>query len=566
MYAGGIHRTIKNVRRYGEIIEVLFRHGFRDIVSETGLDRWLESGKRLLLRQSAPQEHESRETRAQRLRRAMEELGPTFMKLGQVLSCRPDLIPEEWAEEFRNLQSNAVRLPFEEIERRLNEEFGDRLDEVIAWIDPQPLAAASMAQVHRARLTDGTPVVLKVLRPGIEDVTQSDMEILRTLAEFAESRFTDLGYSPTEVVDEFARELEREVDLTHEGRATDRLRAYFDDAPTIRFPEIYWSASTHRVLAMQEFKGTLLSSVPASEIPEDHRHAVVRHGAEAVLRQCLDLGFFHADPHPGNLFVLEDGAVGFIDCGMTGQIEARTAESLATLVLGVVRGDLDSVMRVVGTLSDAEPAKLEDRAVRADVRDFVAQFEHATVGRIDMPALLDAFFKKLRRHQLRCPADLVLLIKALTTIQSVARDLDPEFDLVEFASPHVERLVKRKYSVGAMRRRFERGMAEYAELAENLPTEVRQVLTQIRRNRLAVNLEHRGLTRMTQTIEHASRNIAFSLAIAGLVVGSSILVHADRPGQTIPFATIGIIGLALALVLTIGHVLRNRRWLRSRKD
>jgi ubiquinone biosynthesis protein len=558
-----IHRTIQNARRYGEIIEVLARQGFQDIVAETGLDRWLEAGRRLILRSTpAPAAQRSR---AERLREAMEELGPTFIKLGQVLSVRPDLIPEDWAEEFRKLQADAAKVPFEEIRAVLASEFGEKLGGVIRHVEEEPLAAASMAQVHRATLADGTGVVLKILRPGIEEVTASDMEILSTLAEFAEAHFSNLGYSPKEVVQEFARELKKEVDLTHEGRATDRLRSYFEKDEQVRFPRVYWEASTRRVLALEEFRGVLLSSPGAKTLTGDERSRVVRSGADAVLRQCLEFGFFHADPHPGNLFALPGGVVGFIDCGMTGQLDPRTAESLALLVVGVVHADVEKVVKVVGVLADADAGVLENRAFRADVRDFVSHFENVQIGQLDMPRLLEEFFQKLRAHNLRCPGDLVLLIKALTTIQSVAKDLDPSFDMVGFATPHVERLVARRYSLSSMRRRFEASAAEYVQLAEELPGEVGQLVRQLRRNKLAINLEHRGLSRLTQTIEHASRNIAFAMTIAGLVVGSAILVHAHREGTAISFRLVGTLGLVLAGVLSLGYVVMNRRWIREKK-
>ncbi len=559
----GIQRTIKNARRYAEIIEVLARHGFEDVVAELGLDRWLDAGRRLILRAPKREAGPAPASRASRLRRAMEELGPTFIKMGQVLSCRPDLVPQAWADEFRKLQADCPRVDYSEIESLMRGEFGD------AWpfsrVDPEPLAAGSMAQVHRAVLEDGTRVVAKVLRPGIEDVTATDMDILGTLAQFAEAHFSNLGYSPTEVVAEFARELRREVDMNVEARATQRLRAFFADDPMIRFPRVYERATTRRVLSLEEFEGVLLSARKEGDLSPERCRAVVEHGARAVFRQCLDLGFFHADPHPGNIFALPDGSVGFIDCGMTGQLDERTAENLATLVVGVVDADVDKVARVVQSLSDADPSVLEDRAFRADVREFVSHFEGATLAHLDMARLLQEFFDKLRAHKLRCPADLVLLIKALATIQSVGAELDPGFDMVAYARPHLERLVARRYSLGAVRRRFEGALRDYADLAEGLPGEVRTLLTQLRRNRLAVNLEHRGLGRLTQAIEHASRNIAFAMLIAGIVVASGILIHADRGTTAVNLTTLGGIGIAVALVLTAMHVVANRRWARERR-
>jgi len=553
-----INQTLRNVRRYGEILSTLARHGFGDVIQEMKLDRLLERSVSFVTAGHVAPEF-GRLPRAVRLRKAMEELGPTFVKLGQVLSTRPDLIPEEWADEFRTLQDNVPQVDFAEIEKRLDEEFGDERKTILKSVEKKAIAAASMAQVHRAVLRDGTHVVLKVLRPGIRDQTETDMEIMRTLAHWAERSFTNMGYSPTEVVNEFARELAKEVDLTHEGRATDRFREQFIDDPGVVFPKVYWQATTRSVLALEEIKGVLLSRRTPGDLTKEECRQVVANGARAVLRQCLDFGFFHADPHPGNLFALPGGRIAFIDCGMTGQCEARTTQRLAELVSGVVSGDTDRVIATVGALGDVDPALLEQPGVRADVRDFVGRFQNVPLDQLDLGPLLRDFFARLRAHRVKCPADLVLLIKALTTIESVGAELDPEFQMVEFARPYIERLVKRRYGFSALRKRLSASMLGYAELAEDLPAEVRFLLTQIKRNRLAVNLEHRGLGRLVNTIEHASRNVSFALVISAMLVGSAILVLAARDPGTGGLWFLGIAGFLAAAVLAVLMIVSNRR-------
>jgi ubiquinone biosynthesis protein len=234
-------RTIRHVKRYSEILDVLVRNGFADVVTHFGFDRLIQRGYGMVGASREPTELISRPAR---MRKVLEELGPTFMKLGQMLSCRKDLVPEEWAKEFEKLQAEGPKLPFEQIQTVLHEEFEGRERELFASIEETPIAAASMAQVHRAVLANGTPIVLKILRPGTEERTQADLEILTTLAEFAESHFTNVGFHPSDVVREFARELKREVDFTYEARSTDTLRRAFADDPHVRFPEVHWSATT----------------------------------------------------------------------------------------------------------------------------------------------------------------------------------------------------------------------------------------------------------------------------------------------------------------------------------
>ena len=554
-----LEQKIRNIKRVADIVAVLVKHGFGDVVQELGFEKLIERSNRVFgLRRIVPEfEHLPRKVR---LRKAMEELGPTFIKLGQVLSTRPDLIPQEWANEFKLLQNDAPRLTEEEVNTRLKEEFGERIDDLFLMIDHTPLAAASMAQAHRAKMKTGEDVVIKILRPGIAEITRADMESMRVIAEYAETKFSNLGYSPVEVVNQFAKELEKEVDLTLEGRSTDRLRRIFEGDPGVVFPKVFWAATTRNVLTVEEMKGQLLSRLDPATLGVEERRTLVENGARAVLRQCLEVGFFHADPHPGNLFAMPGGAIGFIDCGMTGQLDDRTTQDLAELVAGVARGDLDMVLAVMASLADIDQDKLDDRPFRADVREFVARFQSTPMEELNFGLLLREFFEKLQDHHIRCPGDLVLLIKALTTIEAVASSLDPSFELAGFARPFVEKLVMRKYSVSAATKRMQMGLVKYAELIEDLPREVRGIISQVRKNRFAINLEHRGLSRLTHTIEHASRNISFSLIVASMFVGSSILILASRGDVTWVLRSFGIAGFVASFLLLIIMVVTTRRF------
>ncbi len=553
-----IPRRIRHVQRYIRVLEVFAKHGFADLAHQLRLDALIDRGRSIV--GAAPKANQEHIPRAERVRHVLEELGPTFVKMGQVLSTRPDLIPQEWADEFTKLQDSVPGVDYEVIHATLEAEFPGKVTRLFRSIQKKPLAAASIAQVHRARLHDGARIVLKVLRPGIREVTETDMEILRTLAEAAESHFSNLGYSPTEVVSEFAKELAKEVDLRHEGRATERLRGLFEDDPDIVFPKVYWEATTRNVLALEEIRGVVLSRLEDGEISAADRRRVVENGARAVFRQCLEFGFFHADPHPGNLVALPGGRIAFIDCGMTGQLDTKTAQHLADLVSGVVSGDLERIVGVVGALADVEPEKLEDRGVRADAQAIVSEFQNTPLERLDLGRLLQNFFRALRAHQIRCPADLVFLIKALTTIESVGRRLDPSFEMVEFARPYIEALVQKRYSLTAIRSRLRRSLLQYTELAEDLPGELRPLLSQLRRSKFAFNLEHRGLGRLTHVIEHASRNISFALIIAAMLVGSSILVLAARNPGLAALTAIGIAGFVASGILVVLMIISNRKY------
>ncbi|MFI4916808.1 MAG: ABC1 kinase family protein [Phycisphaerales bacterium JB060] len=553
-------RTIRNIRRAREIIGVLVSFGFGEAVRDLELDRLVQRGRRMvgLGAKEAVSSDVQRKPTAVRLREAMEELGPTFVKLAQVLSTRPDLIPPEWAEEFTKLQSTVRPVPAEEIKPYIDEliermpatsQEGPRFHR----IEYESMAAGSIAQAHRATLAGGGgEVVLKVLRPGIEAVIEADLEIMATLAEFIEDRFTDLGYSPVEVVEQFRRQVRREIDLELERRSMARMAAAFAEDDRVRFPRVYPQHSTPEILCMERIDGVLLSDF--KKHPEDHfteaqRREIVAIGSDVVFRQCFETGFFHADPHPGNIFVLIDPTVDargegkaselamrqapevrlcFIDYGMTGNIDPRTAEVLADLVQGTIAGDLDRVLDVVIELTGVSPMKAHDRVFRADAWEFISRFQSASLADLRMGALLSEFFAKLRKHKLRVPADIVYLIKAVTTIEGVGEMVCPSFDLVSHVRPHIEGLLRRRYGFRATKRRVQGAALGYAELVERTPREVASILHMVRNEELGVQLKHHGLSEVTDEIERASRNIGYSLIVAALVVGGSIMLLADR--------------------------------------
>ncbi len=565
----GIGRTLRDARRTREILSVLVRYGFRNVVEELHLEGALRRALQRTLGRPVDPTVEAMPL-PQRLRMAMEELGPTFVKLGQVLSLRPDLIPPDWATEFSKLHATVAPVPFVLIRERLVGEFGPRFDEVFESIEETPIAAASMAQVHRAVGRCGTRVVLKILRPDAERIVAADMDILKFLAGFVEHRFKDLAYSPTEVVREFAEELSREVDLEHEGRSCDRFNELFHPDPhapalegvaasRVRFPRVHWKMTTRRVLAMDEVRGTLLSTVARGDWPKDRAEQVVSVGADAVFRMCLEFGFFHADPHPGNIFAREDGSIVFIDCGMTGQIDPGTAAQLADLVQGVVTADLDTVLDVVVGLSDADPAIVNDRAFRADVWEFIGKFQGATLAKLDLGRMLEEFFEKVRKNRLRVPSDIVFLIKAITTIEGVGERLAPEFDLVTHVRPHIERLVKRQYGFGALRRRLKRSMLGYVTAFERLPSQLRSVFYAFRRDRFTINLEHRGLDTLTETIRAAAGQLASAIFVAALLLGGAVLMLADSMrDDSGHLALLAWIGFGFAVFFTAWRLISSR--------
>jgi ubiquinone biosynthesis protein len=548
-----IQKTIRSTKRLTEIIKVLSKFGFREVIVDLKLDRFIGGKKNDTLPES--EQSDSEGSRPVRMRQVFEELGPTYIKLGQILATRPDLIPPEWAEEFKNLQDNCGLVPFAEIEEVLVHEFPGRLAHLFSVIDETPLAAASMAQVHRATLTDGSAVVIKVLRPGNRELVEKDIALLEWLAQFVESYFSNLGYSPVAVAAEFSREITKEMNLLQEAQATNRLRRYFEDDPNISFPKVYREASTRNVLTMEEIKGRPLSSVDPKSLRPEERRKIVANGTDAVFKQCLRYGFFHADPHPGNIFLLPGQRLCFIDCGMTGHLDKNTAEQLIDLVAAIIQSDIDKLCRVVIELTDVDPAVTDRRDFRSDLQIMASTFQDADLKQLDITRLLSDFFSMLQRYHIICPSDLILLTKALTTIEGIAEHFDPTFNVLAHVEPQLKEVVTKRYGFTAMRHRMQKSMNGYTELLENLPQDIQRILDQVRHNRLTLNLEMKRLEHLADKVDLSSRVMGISMITSALIVGSSILILADSLSKKPGFlGVLGIIGLTGAGIFSAGFV------------
>lgn len=553
MKIGNIKQTIRNTKRLAEIIKVLSKFGFQQVILDTGIHRLLDIVKEEIDIDIAPSA--ANKPRAVRFRLVLEELGPTFIKIGQVLSTRPDLIPPAWADELKKLQDRCSNVPFEDIRTVLLQEFPEGVGTLFAHIDEQPMAAASLAQVHRAKLKDGTEVVIKVLRPGSRKMVEEDMSLLKGLAQLVEQYFSDLGYSPNAVAKEFSRELLKEINLIHEGQSTDRLRRYFKSDTTVYFPKVYWQSTTRNVLTLEEIKGRLLSTLSPDDLTPLERRAIVARGTDAVFAQCLQYGFFHADPHPGNIILKHDNSICFIDCGMTGQLDRLTTEHLIDLVAGVIKADIDKLCRVVIELTETDPAITDRRDFRTDLQHLISHFQQTNLENLDIAFLLSEFFGMLQRYKIQCPGDLVLLTKALTTIEGVAEQFDPTFDVLSHVEPRIQEVVMGRYGYNAIRNRMQKTVMGYLELFEDLPADFQRFLGYFRHSRFTLNLELKRLEHLADKIDLSSRIMGVAMIISALIVGSSILILADSMSTEHGiFGTLGTVGLILAGINAAGFV------------
>ena len=543
-------KLIRNLPRMKEIISVAAKFGFGEVIRNTKLVTFLGKFKKL-----HAIDHEPAPVR---FRLALEELGPTFMKLGQVLSMRPDLVPPLWSEELANLQDSCPVVPWEEIKAELQKEYGDKIDSMFTSIEETPIGDGSMAQVHRAVTKEGKKIVLKILRPNIEKKVQSDLQVLEAIASLLNSHGAKLGFDPREVIDTFAQALDAELDLRHEADSTKMLKGLTAD-DTSTFPEVFTELSTKRILAIEEVDGVELTKWKKQNYTQEQRDRIVGNGAHAVVRQTLEIGFFHADPHPGNIFILEDEKICFIDCGMTGRVEESMRQDLAMLLYGVSEKNIDTVTKSFLRLGDVSIDDINERELRKDLQDFIERFTKGPLGDVDMGSMLTAFLDGLRKHNVKCPGDLILMIKALITIEGVGKQLSPEFNLVDYAKPTIEKLVKSQFGFSALKNRTELSAQLWAQLAERIPDDATRMLDRIRRNKVRLNIDIESMEHMTEAIDRSSRNISWALVISALIVGSSIMVLANRTESIDIRSALGLAGYIFAGTLGVWRTIQHWR-------
>lgn len=550
--------TLENLKTYERVLAVLAKYGFADALAQSGLDAILARVLRLVRGGDLAVRAAGR-PRAERVRLALEELGPTFMKLGQVLSTRGDLVPEEYAREFAKLQSDCPPVAWEAVRAKLEAEYAGRTDAFFREIEPEPIAAGTIAQAHGATLADGRRVVLKVLRPGIHERIEGDLHALGVLARYAEDHFSSLGFSPTGVLREFSRQLRRELDLRIEARSTARLAQMFEDDPGIAFAEVFFEQSTREVLCVERIDAAVLSRLELSTLAPDARRAVVENGARAVMRMCLAEGFFHADPHPGNIMVRDDGRIVFIDCGMCATVTEETRTLIADLVVAVVDRKPAAVLAAALQIGHVDVARIDRRALEIETTELVDAFVGVPLEQVDLAAVMQQFFDMLRRTGIECPPDLVLLVKAMATIQSVGASVDPDFVLVPYARPHLEKLVASRFTTGALKDRLVSSMLGYARTIERLPADVADIVQRIRENRIGLNLALDGLDDFTETVGQASANVAYALLLSALLLSSSVLVLASDGGLNRILYWLGTAGSFVSFTLAFALLVRNFR-------
>ncbi len=547
---GRVGKRYRHLIRYQQIIGIIFKYGFENIIEAMKIDHYIESGLNLIPF-TKPHERVEKLSKNQRIRMALEELGPTFIKMGQVLSTRPDLIPVDLTAELTKLQDKVPPFGFEHVEQIIISEFGKPHTAIFDTIEKTPFASASIGQVHKAYLSGNEQIAVKIQRPGIRKTIEADLEIIHHLASIMEKNIEEVAlFRPVRIVEEFAKTLEKELDYTIEAANMEQMAQQFLHDKTIHIPRVHRQESSERVLAMEFIQGLKADDIAAIDRASLDRKKITRYGADFIMKQVFEHGFFHADPHPGNIFILEDNRICPVDFGMTGFVDTTTREIFVDLIHALASGNTKLVARLL-----CELAEYENLPDMASLEKTIAVFSSVHLSRalkdIKTNRMVNDFLELCASHSLRIPPDLFLMMKAFVSIEGIARKLDPEFDMIGHAIPYVTAAKYLKFSPSRIARDVMGIAGESFKLLQTLPGDTTDLVRMAKLGKLKTIVKIEGLDKLMITQDQTSNRISFSIIIAALILGSAIVLNSNIPPLLFGVSVIGIAGFTTAAIMGI---------------
>jgi ubiquinone biosynthesis protein len=538
-----IGRRYRYINRYRQIITILIKYGFEDIINKLKIPQYFALGKRILFRKDTINQSITTE---ERIRRVFEELGPTFIKFGQIMSTRPDMIPAELVNELKKLQDTIPPFTTEEARKIIKEESGKEVEEIFIEFEENPLASASIAQVHKAKLPDNKEVVIKIQRPGIRKTIEVDLEIMLHLATLLEKYIDEMKLlNPIGIVEEFSRSIEKEIDfnteLNHIQHFADNFKADLD----IYVPKVYKELSTDKILILEFISGIRLSQLKEENFKDIDKKVVAARGAELILKQIFVHGFFHADPHPGNIVILENNVICFLDYGMMGYLYGRPREHFSNLLIGIATKDEKIVIRSL--LNLAHSTKLDDvTQFERDIHEFMKEFIYKNLSDINFGKMLQNFLNLLITHKYKIRPDFYLLLKTLITYEGIARELDPEYNMVTHLKPFAFKIIKERLTPKSIFDETKIFGLELYEMLKNLPENLNSIISKLKTGSMRIEFEHKGLGPIIKTFEKTYNNLILSIIIAALLISSSLIILSKIPPTWNNIAILGLGGFLFA--------------------
>ena len=561
----GLQSKMADLGRMHEIVRAFSIAGFGDIFKKMGLEAAAERTGKIMGWEYA--EDIAHLERPQRIRKLFEVLGPTFVKLGQILATRPDLFGPEWISEFEKLQSQAPQLDFEELRPQIEEDLGAPLEEIFQEVNTKPLAAASMAQVHRATLKDGTKVVLKIQRPGIRTKIESDMRLFTYLASLAEKNVPELAaYHPQKVVQQFVKSLQNELNFMTEGQNAEQIAANFDDNDQVVIPKIYWEWTKERINVQEFVEGIPGVNIQAIDEAGMDRKRIAQTGANAVLKMIMVDGVFHADPHPGNFFILPGERIAFIDFGMIGRVSEIRRQQIMKLLQSLLQSDAEDLCSILLQWSDRAGEDPGDLLVAVD--EFLSKYSGRSMEHMDLSVMVGALLALIRNNNLTMPPDQAMLLKVFVSLEGAFKKLDPAFDMMVAIQPTLVETVISQFSPKAIGKRGLKVLIQYLELFADLPKEIRRGIYTVKTGNLKFCIELTQLDELKHVLMRAISRLAVAAITAALVIGTSIVLALGKGpiiwGINI-FQIFGV-GAIIGGVFVLLAMMRDKTWKKSLEE
>jgi ubiquinone biosynthesis protein len=537
---------IRRLNRYREIVSLLVKHGFGYIVQEIGLTDTLTMKDRLItdFKQGNSQEM------GHRLRHLLEELGPTFIKLGQLLSIRSDLFPVEVISELELLQDNVNQVSIKEIKEKIQLEFGRTVEDVFNSFQETPVGSASIGQVHEAVLPSGQKVMVKVQRPKIKETVYADLGILKDISKMMENYYDWAEhYHITDLMDELAESIKNELDYMEEGRNTETIQLQFETNNGIKVPEIYWDYTTAEILTMERIDGIKITEIQQLDLSQQEKRQIADLLIDSFITQILREGFFHGDPHPGNILYIPDTKqLGFIDLGQIGRLSSRKRYDVTTLMIGLMNEDTDLIVKAMYRLTYV-PSSVDDKQFYDDIDRIRKKFSHTPLGELNFGLTINELFSSAHNHQIYIPTDFMMLGKTLITLEGIIKDIDPSLNLLELAKPYGQQLLVERYNPVKLGKRLLNEAEDMTDSFIKIPGQLEDVLQKTSEGDLKVKISVHELEEIFAKIDRLSNKfsfsltlLAFSIVVLGLIVGATFgtntiltSIHAVEVGFVIAF-------------------------------
>lgn len=551
-------RIIKNIKRLNHILGTLVKYGFGYVIDKTRIEKviklriFFKKARKDILHLSP----------GERIRKILEELGPTFIKFGQILSTRPDLIPVSFCKELEKLQDKAPSLPFNTIKKIIQDEMNEPVEKIFKSISSKALASASLAQIHEATLHSGSKVVIKVLKPQIEETIQSDLEILFYLARISELYLTKYLFAdPVQIIREFRKSISREINFLEESKSIKKFTKYFSKDKNVTIPRLFDEYTTKKILVMEKLEGIKITDVDSLRKKKIDPKRIARISARSIFHQIFNYRSFHADPHPGNIIVLNQNKIAFIDFGLTGRLDESTKYILMKLLQALINKDMETLMIYLDKLIMLKD-EVSKQEFQIELDEMISDYYDYSLADIDLQEIFEDVFKIMSKYKIKIPSNLFLLIKTLVTMEGIEKKLDPDFEIIKEITPFVKDFLMQEFSLATISKKIKRFAISFYDLVNILPARLDDISDKISQGRLKVKFEFTELNNLLDNLHRIVNRLVYSIITASVLLGSFFIIQTNIKPRLFGYPVLSLAGILFSfvmIVLMIIDIIRTRK-------